>query len=67
MWWLDPADSNTRMKALSDSGYYTAGFGGNYIIIEPQLDLVIVTRWLEPARAGEFLELVLESVRAENR
>jgi len=63
MWWLDPADGNARMKALSDRGFYAAGFGGNYIIVEPELDLVIVTRWLEPSRAGEFLEMVLGSIR----
>jgi CubicO group peptidase (beta-lactamase class C family) len=59
MWWLDPNNGNERMKALSPEGFYAAGFGGNYIIVEPELDLVIVTRWLEPAKAGDFLQMVL--------
>jgi CubicO group peptidase (beta-lactamase class C family) len=62
MWWLDPSDSNTRMAALSSNGFYASGFGGNYIVVEPDHDLVIVTRWLEPASSGEFLKMVMDLV-----
>jgi CubicO group peptidase (beta-lactamase class C family) len=37
MWWL------------SENLFYAAGFGGNYIIISPDQNMVIVTRWLEPS------------------
>ena len=60
MWWLDPNDTNLRMKALSPNGFYAAGFGGNYIVVEPDHDLVLVMRWLEPARASEFVSMVLD-------
>lgn len=61
MWWLNETDG--RMSNLSREGYYAAGFGGNYIIIEPELDLVIVTRWLEPSKANEFLKLVKKAIK----
>ncbi|MEL6389088.1 MAG: serine hydrolase [Bacteroidota bacterium] len=61
MWWLNPdGDNQNRMSNLSPTGYYAAGFGGNYIIIEPEDDLLIVTRWLEPSSANEFLGIVKE-------
>jgi CubicO group peptidase (beta-lactamase class C family) len=50
MWWL------------SDNLYYAAGFGGNYIMISPDNDLVIVTRWLEPSKRPEFIRMVMGSI-----
>ena len=50
------------MLTLSPNGYYAAGFGGNYIIVEPDHDLVIVLRWMDSSKVGEFLDLVLESM-----
>lgn len=61
MWWLNP-DGSDRMTNLSSTGYYAAGFGGNYIIIEEDLNIVIVTRWLEPSMANEFLGLIKKSL-----
>jgi CubicO group peptidase (beta-lactamase class C family) len=43
MWWL-----NTDQKKIPDvpaSSYYAAGFGGNYIYVDPENDLLIVLRW----------------------
>ncbi|MCK4856066.1 MAG: serine hydrolase, partial [Bacteroidales bacterium] len=50
MWWL------------SDNLYYAAGFGGNYIVICPDHDMVIVTRWLEPSERPQFIKMVIESL-----
>lgn len=61
MWWLNK--TNTRMSNLSNNAFYAAGFGGNYIMIEPDHDLVIVTRWLEPSKANEFVKLVKEALK----
>ena len=36
MWWLNKSDNGKRMANLSASGFYAAGFGGNYIIVEPE-------------------------------
>jgi len=50
MWWL------------SEDLYYAAGFGGNYIIICPDHDMVIVTRWLEPSERPEFIRMVKDAI-----
>ena len=47
---------------LNSSIFYAAGFGGNYIIIDREHDLVIVTRWLESAKRQEFLKKVIGSL-----
>lgn len=59
LWWLN---EEGRFKDLSKKIYYANGFGGNYIVIDEEHDLVIVTRWLEPSKLGDFLKLVINSV-----
>ena len=58
MWWLNKNGKENRMSELSDKGYYAAGFGGNYIIIEPESNIVIVMRWCEPSEANRMLGLI---------
>jgi len=60
MWWLNKG--NRKMEEISESVYYAAGFGGNYIVIDKENQLVVVTRWLEPSKLGEFLRLVNSSL-----
>ncbi|MFT7031895.1 MAG: CubicO group peptidase (beta-lactamase class C family) [Cyclobacteriaceae bacterium] len=60
MWWLNKG--NRKMEGVSESVYYAAGFGGNYIVIDKENQLVIVTRWLEPSKLGEFLRLLSSSL-----
>ena len=60
MWWLNRGDR--KIEDVSSSIYFAAGFGGNYIIIDQENDLVVVTRWLEPAKMGEMLKLVLDAL-----
>jgi CubicO group peptidase (beta-lactamase class C family) len=42
--------------------FYAAGFGGNFIVVDPKRGLVIVTRWLEPSKIGEFVKQVYEAL-----
>ena len=56
MWWLNKGDR--MMEGVSPSIYYAAGFGGNYIVVDKENDMVIVTRWLEPRMLGTFLQKV---------
>ena len=59
MWWL-----NTRKKALPsvpESVYYAAGFGGNYIVVASQYDLVIVVRWVSDLDG--IVKRIIESVK----
>lgn len=57
MWWLNKK-GDRHWENLSENIYYAAGFGGNFIIIDQEKDLVVVTRWLEPDKIGEFMEKV---------
>ncbi|NQZ75706.1 MAG: serine hydrolase [Ekhidna sp.] len=61
MWWLNKGPR--AWEGLSDHLYYAAGFGGNFIVVDDQEDLVIVTRWLEPSKIGEMVRLVYESLK----
>ncbi len=57
MWWLNKK-GNRHWDGLSEDIYYAAGFGGNFIVIDEENDLVVVTRWLEPNKIGEFMTKV---------
>ena len=63
MWWLNPNGTNTQLSNISNNAYYAAGFGGNYIIVEPDLDLVIVLRWFDYSKTNEFVKLLLGSMK----
>jgi CubicO group peptidase (beta-lactamase class C family) len=59
MWWLNSQD---EMKGVPKNVYSAKGFGGNFIVIDEEHDLVIVTRWLNSRKLGEFVKLVIDSV-----
>ncbi|MFC2116259.1 serine hydrolase domain-containing protein [Bacteroidota bacterium] len=61
LWWLNKGDRH--VEAVPESVFYASGFGGNYIIIDREHDLVIVARWLEPAKRPEFLQKVIGSLK----
>ncbi len=61
MWWLNQGPR--QWAGVPDHLYYAAGFGGNFIVVDEQQDLVIVTRWLEPSKIGELVRLVYEGVK----
>lgn len=54
LWWLNKK-GDRHWEGLSESIYYAAGFGGNFIVIDKENGLVVVTRWLEPSNIGEFM------------
>ncbi len=57
MWWLNKK-GNRHWEGLSENIYYAAGFGGNFIVVDKEHDLVVVTRWLEPNKIGELMKKV---------
>ncbi len=61
LWWLNRGSE--KWEGLSDDIYYANGFGGNFIVIDAEHDLVIVLRWLEPNKIEEMTKLVLNSVQ----
>ena len=61
MWWLNKKGAR-HWEGLSEEIYYAAGFGGNFIVIDKEHDMVVVTRWLEPSKIGEFMQLLTKSL-----
>jgi CubicO group peptidase (beta-lactamase class C family) len=63
MWWLNT--NQAQMKDISSSIYYAVGYGGNYIIVDKEHDLVVVTRWMADDKIGEVLNLIVKSTEAK--
>ncbi len=61
MWWLNRGPRNLG-ENTPEHLFYAAGFGGNYIVVDQEEDLVIVTRWLEPSKLEEMVQLVYAGV-----
>lgn len=59
MWWTN---EENNLKDVSKKVYYADGFGGNYIVIDNEHDLVIVVRWLDSTKLGELVKLIISSV-----
>ena len=60
MWWLN--NGTRKWEGVSGSIYYAAGFGGNYIVVDEEHDLLIITRWLDSPKLGELVLKVLNSI-----
>lgn len=58
MWWTN---EEGRLGNVSKKIYSADGFGGNFIVVDTEHDLVIVTRWLEPSKIGELVRLVINA------
>ena len=59
LWW----NNQENMLGNTSKNIYAAiGFGGNYIVIDNEHDLLIVTRWLEPSAIGELVRLVISAL-----
>lgn len=59
MWWLNRG--NRKWDGVSESVFYAAGFGGNYIVVDQENDLLIVARWLP--KMGEMVKMVTEAIK----
>lgn len=44
LWWLNT--NQERLPAAPESAYFAAGYGGNYIYVDEENDLVVVVRWI---------------------
>lgn len=58
MWWLN---TEKRLPNAPESGYMAAGFGGNYILVIGDYDLVVVVRWC--GDLDGFIQRILASVK----
>jgi len=61
MWWT--LKGNTKWDQVPDHVYYAAGFGGNYIVVDEQNDLVVVLRWIDTGVLDEFMTMVYSSIQ----
>lgn len=61
MWWLN-SEGNRNMENIDKDIFYAAGFGGNFIIVDQKNNIVIVTRWLEPSKLEQFMNLVYSQI-----
>ena len=62
MWWLNPEQ---RMYSNAPAtAFFARGAGGNIIWVDPEHDLVVVTRWLDDRSVNEFIGLVLTATSA---
>ena len=59
MWWLNRGER--RWKDLPENIYYGSGFGGNYVVIVPDYDIVIVARWIDSAKIGDLVRKIIEA------
>jgi len=59
MWWTN---KEYTLPGLSSEIYYAEGFGGNYIVIDKENDLVVVVRWLDSNKLRDFLKLITNSI-----
>lgn len=58
MWWVNTSQG---WKDVSPNIYYAVGFGGNYIVIDNEHDLVVVTRWMDDSKMGELMKMIIQS------
>ena len=56
MWWTLKGD--TEWQGVPNHVYYGAGFGGNYVIVDSENDIVVITRWLDNAVLGELMSAI---------
>ena len=61
MWWINT--DGLMWEGLPETSFAALGAGTNAIWIDPKDDLVIVVRWIDRAKLGEFLALVKAAVR----
>lgn len=61
MWWLNTR-GNRQWEGIPESVYYAAGFGGNFIVICPEQEVVMVMRWLEPSKVEAFVQQVFAAL-----
>lgn len=59
MWWLNTGQE--QIKGVSDHVFYAVGYGGNYIVIDKEHDLVVVTRWMDDAKLSDVMKLIIQS------
>jgi len=58
--WLNPGQRT--FPGASESAYFMFGAGGNYVWIDPELEAVIVVRWIDPMHFPEFTKKIAHAL-----
>jgi len=64
LWWIN---ATKRWKDVSPAIYFANGFGGNYIVIDHEHDLVVVARWMDDDKMGDLMNLVEQSITMKSK
>ncbi|MDP3352883.1 MAG: serine hydrolase [Flavobacteriaceae bacterium] len=59
LWWTN---IENNLSGVPSNVYYAVGFGGNYIIIDNEHDLVIVTRWIDTNKIDDLIRATIKSI-----
>ena len=68
LWWTAAAQAPGDSMSINAPMFYASGFGGQYIVVVPALDLVVVHRaarvdhGISHGRMGEILRLILSAM-----
>lgn len=60
MWWLNKGER--AIEGLPENIFWGAGFGGNYVVIDPENKILIVTRWLEPSKMKPMIKMIYKAM-----
>ena len=61
MWWVN-ADRK-RWPSGPETSFSAIGAGGNFIWVDREHDLVIVTRWIDPSQFDGIVKRVLSALK----
>ena len=61
LWWLN---TGQEWKGISPKVYYALGYGGNYIVVDKEHELVVVARWMDDTKIADVLKLIIRSLEA---
>jgi hypothetical protein len=61
LWWTQRGPR--AWEGVPGNVYYAAGFGGNFIVVDQENDLVIVLRWIDGGKVGDFVQMVYRAMR----
>ena len=60
LWWLNV--DRKAFPAAPVSAFWAAGFGGNYVYVDRDHDLVVVLRWVPDQGAAEVITAILAAI-----
>lgn len=61
MWWLNKQGPR-HWENVSEDIFYASGFGGNFIVVDKKQNILVVIRWLEPSKIGEFMQKLTKAI-----